>query len=341
MLKKDVIDDIQFEKAIEVAVRISLWSGQATIKPEDLGVNAKDLPPEELSKFGPTKLLKGEHLKKLRSLRDSLGRDLAKFCRPWLVDGLYVTDISQKDHTIALLEDRKQKFESLSAAFLSDLDNEVGEWVSMYPKYEQAIRNKLPSVAEIDQQCTFRYAIKPVTFWGEDENAPENRDSMSVAKGWTDQVYSEIQTLAAERLEFLSGKKECRQDSLNPLRVDIVQKLQGASFVSPRIRTILARVTGVLTHIPHHLKKIEDRDLSAVLGLLLFLTNIAKMKAYADAVIAGDASVLDMDETPIRPVPHQNPLLPENDADDAKAPVATMLPPTRPVNTTESSTAWF
>jgi len=341
MLKKDVVDDIQFEEAIELAVRISLWSGQATIKPEDLGVNANDLPPEELSKFGPTKLLKGEHLKKLRSLRDSLGRDLAKFCRPWLVDGLYVTDISQKEDTISLLEDRKQKFESLKTAFLSALDNEVNEWVSQYPKYEQAIRNKLPSVAEIDQQCTFRYAIKPVTFWGDDETAPENRDSITVAKGWTDQVYSEVQTLAAERLEFLSGKKECRQDSLNLLRVDIVQKLQGASFVSPRIRTILARVNGVLKQIPQHLKKVEDRDLSAAVGLLLFLTNVDKMKAYADAVMAGDVSVLDMEETPLKPVPHQNPLLPEDSEQDAAATDETSLSPAQPVTTTKSSTAWF
>jgi len=286
------IDGMNLENAIEVHFKMSLWSGEGKIEATDLGIKPGDVPPKEFTDMGRSKLIDKGALTKLKSLRDVTHRELRRFCESHM--GGYVTDKSNKDAVLRLREAQHSKFEAYSEQLFGEFHEKVESLISKFPKYEKAIRAKLPSLDEIKAQTYFGLSVRHVAFFSDDEDAPENRDAIESAKGWVDQTYQAVNKLARERLKFLEGKKECRVRSLDKISVDIVVKLNSLGFAQ-QITPIKERVSSVMNNLSSN-ETIAGKDLSAVIGLLHFLADTPSMKTYSKAVQSGDVSVLDISE---------------------------------------------
>lgn len=81
--------------------------------------------------------------------------------------------------------------------------------------------------------------------------------------------------------------------ALYPLR-NIASKLDGLSFLDPRVIPLVRSIQGTLARMPAR-GPIDGMELEALHGLLFLLSNVERMKAHGEACLTG-ASDADDDE---------------------------------------------
>jgi hypothetical protein len=126
-------------------------------------------------------------------------------------------------------------------------------------------------------------------FFGDHELAAlmEQGGAGNLTLGLTGALYDEI---ASESREFvrqsLAGRHEVTQKFLRPVRA-IRDKLAGLAFLDPAIAPLVGSIDEVLASVPQK-GKIDGASLAALCGVVMLLTDPARMREHGRLVLAGE-----------------------------------------------------
>ena len=276
---------------IVVSLDVRIWSGRKKLKPEDLTASGR-LPPKELVSLGSKKIFDPKALKpfvdvKRRAEARCTGVGV-RFARAFAIPK------AAAESVIAELNGLAEKFREVREAFLATYDEELARWKAQHPGYERLIEAELLPKAMVSSKFAFGYdvfAINAVDGDGELAALMEQGGAGCLTLGLAGALYDEV---ASESREFvrqsLAGRDAVTQKFLRPVRA-IREKLAGLAFLDPAIAPLVESIDEVLAATPRK-GKIDGASLAALRGVVMLLTDPARMREHGNLVLRGECQGL-------------------------------------------------
>ena len=316
---------------IVVSLDVRIWSGRKKLRPEDLTASGR-LPPKELVSLGSKKIFDPKALKPFVDVkRRAEARCQAigvRFARAFAIPKAAAKSV------IAELNGLAESFRAVREAFLATYDEELARWKAQHPGYERLIEAEFLPKAMVGSKFAFGYdvfAINAVDSDGEFAALMEQGGAGNLTLGLAGALYDEV---ASESRDFvrqsLAGRHAVTQKFLRPVRA-IREKLAGLAFLDPAIAPLVESIDEVLAATPKK-GKFDGASLAALRGVVMLLTDPARMREHGNLVLEGecngllggpdaamsgagdDASLLDPEarqvdgpNSAIKPVPAQRP----------------------------------
>lgn len=272
---------------IVVSLDVRIWSGRKKLRPEDLTASGR-LPPRDLVSLGSKKLCDPRALKPFQELkRRAEGRCQAlgvRFARAFAIPKAAAKSV------LAQLNDLAQSFKQVREAFLATYEEELVRWKAQHPGYEHLIEAEFLPKASVGAKFAFGYDVFAINAVGGDQELAalmEQGGAGNLAAGLAGALFEEV---AAESREFvrqsLAGRCTVTQKFLRPVRA-IREKLAGLAFLDPGIAPLVGSVDEVLAATPKK-GKIDGASLAALRGVVMLLTDPARMREHGRRVLEGD-----------------------------------------------------
>lgn len=272
---------------IVVSLDVRIWSGRKKLRPEDLTASGR-LPPKDLVSLGSKKIFDPKALKPFVELKrraetrcQAIG---VRFARAFAIPKAAAKSVIEELNRLA------ENFKQVREAFLATYDEEVTRWKAQHPGYERLIEAELLPKAFVGSKFAFGYdvfAINAVD--GDHELAAlmEQGEAGNLTLGLTGALYEEV---ASESREFvrqsLADRHTVTQKFLRPMRA-IREKLAGLAFLDPAIAPLVESIDEVLASAPKK-GKIDGASLAALRGVVMLLTDPARMREHGRLVLEGN-----------------------------------------------------
>jgi len=276
---------------IVVSLDVRIWSGRKKLRPEDLTASGK-LPPKELVSLGSKKIFDPKALKPFVDVKRRAEARCAgvgvRFARAFAIPKGAAKSV------IAELNSLAEKFREVREAFLATFEEELARWKAQHPGYERLIEAELLPKAMVSSKFAFGYdvfAINAVDGDGELAALMEQGGAGNLTLGLAGALYEEV---ASESREFvrqsLAGREAVTQKFLRPVRA-IREKLAGLAFLDPAIAPLVESIDEVLAATPRK-GKIDGASLAALRGVVMLLTDPARMREHGTLVLRGECQGL-------------------------------------------------
>ncbi len=212
------------DKTVCILLCVHLWSGRRRLSAEDLGPQARNLPPADLASLGSLKLCDPNQLTRLNSIKHAAERDLEKRCVRFL--GGYATEETQVSSLVSRLQAHQARFEQQAQAFVDRLHTEIEAWIAQHPPWAGVIRKALPDPAYVRGRLQFAYQVFRVGVAADDHQAEVNQGLLEATGGLSGQLFREIEQEARTTWEkSFQGRVAVGQKALRPI-FSLQQKLQ-------------------------------------------------------------------------------------------------------------------
>jgi len=276
---------------IVVSLDVRIWSGRKKLRPEDLTASGR-LPPKELVSLGSKKIFDPKALKPFVDVkRRAEARCQAigvRFARAFAIPKAAAKSV------IAELNGLAESFRAVREAFLATYDEELARWKAQHPGYERLIEAEFLPKAMVGSKFAFGYdvfAINAVDGDGELATLMEQGGAGNLTLGLAGALYDEV---ASESRDFvrqsLAGRYAVTQKFLRPVRA-IREKLAGLAFLDPAIAPLVESIDEVLAATPKK-GKIDGASLAALRGVVMLLTDPARMREHGNLVLQGECNGL-------------------------------------------------
>ncbi|MDG4595540.1 MAG: DUF3150 domain-containing protein [Candidatus Contendobacter sp.] len=267
------------DRVVFIHLQIVCWTASQRLRPEDLGLDRRTLPPERLVHFGNKKLINPEELRPFASLRSAARRECLAVGVRFL--GGFLVPADQAQRLLDRLDALERRFGAERDRFLARFDHLVEDWIREHPDWAALIRGAMVPARFVAERLSFAAQALQLTAPGRVTHAGLAR----AAAGLADTLFREVATLAQETLErsFL-GRTVVTRRALRPV-LALRDKLAGLAFLDVRVRPLVDHLEQTLGDLPRQ-GAIQGRDLDALLGLLAILENPERLKAHGDRLRA-------------------------------------------------------
>jgi len=245
---------------------ITLWSGRAKLRPEDLGIDEAQLPPETLASLGSLKIFAKEQLQPFHRIRGRAHRECYKAGTRFLSG--YAVPNPKVDRLVDTLEELSQQFAELKRSFIVQYDDEFENWVTQFPSYAAILRRAKKDVHWVNARLGFGYTPVPINPL--DDSTVIGRRLGESAAGIYGRLLIETSDAASEVLaQSFVDKGQVTRRALRPFKA-MRDKLGGFSFLRPGIATVIDLIDSVLGEVP-----MDDQPIKG--QTLLLLTSLASL----------------------------------------------------------------
>lgn len=242
---------------------IRLWSGQVTIKREELA-SVEGLPPSNLVSDGSKRIINPKALSPLESQRRHVNRELARTGLASPMGYLIAPQDEQKIHD--LMGERRQKFGELRDDLLSNFDKLCLEWEAANPQHVEMLRFNRPDASTVAAACSFSYCVyqmAPVK--GALGASTFSQMASATAGTLADDVASNARAILRDSLSD-QRNTAITQKAVNVVR-DLVKKLRSFAMFDTRITATANALDSTLQLI----RKVGPLDTSEVIILKAML----------------------------------------------------------------------
>lgn len=274
------------ERLSLIVLTVSTWSGRKKLRADDLGLQAGEIPSEELVSLGSKRLCNPDAIRVFHTIKGQAERACLKVGTRFL--GGYLVPNDQIDGLSGVLDGLKRDFEREVQSFLAEYDREIADWIARHPDWERQLRAAVDPAEAIGTRFSFRY--RPLVI----QPAEGHRETLTedIAEiGHT--IFHEAAQIAVSLEKSLVGKDSLTQRALGTFR-RIQEKLAVLSFIDPRIQPILELVEGFLSRVPRR-GSISGALFQEGFGLWLLLCDEARLARHGAGRLAGD---VDPDSDP-------------------------------------------
>lgn len=281
-----------------VFLNTRLYGGSTMLKPEDIGLDAKNLPPSEIAQLGKKFLINPKDLTKVQSAAKSVRYKLEQ--KAVKVEGAFfvpeVIAASVLEEVDAAIDETRKEIE----AFISNFDQKAKAWRDDHPEWD-GLLGSVPTRENLESRMKIKRTAVRV---GEIEGGEEEFANTLLAEVLenTHQVGAHLYKMAQGKL--LKGR------SMMPAR-SLQKKLAAYGFLSPE-----------LFQLSHDLGEIlagKNRDLEgAEKDAIAHAAHMLARKDILDCVKAAVAEGRNSLEAPEeeQPVVQQQSLLDHGSDDD-------------------------
>lgn len=260
-----------------VVLDIHLWSGRRKLTPKDLlKVAPEHLPPQDLASLGSKKICDPGELSEFTRLKRRAERLLLESGYRFL--GGYGIPADKLDAVRDQLQSLQAEFNRYKTGFIARYDANVEQWITRHPEWETIIRSAVTPVKRVDEKIHFGFRIFRVA-----AATSEEEEGESLMEGAYHSILSEVAISARETWKVtFKGRSTVTQRALSPIR-KMRDKLQGLSFVDPRIYPIAENIENVLSGCPKT-GEISGGKLSELQSLVLLLMDPERMVEHGEAM---------------------------------------------------------
>lgn len=299
-----------------VFLNTRLYGGATTLKPEDIGLKADNLPPSEIAQLGKKYLINPKDLTRVQSAAKSVRYKLEQkavkvegaFFIPEAIAGSVLQEVD------AAIAETQQEIES----FLNAFDHKAKAWRDDHPEWG----NLLGSVPTRESLANRMKIKRTAVRIGEIEGGEEefaNSLMMDILSS-VHQVGSHLYRMAQG--EVLKGR------SMMPIR-SLQKKLAAYGFLSPELFQLSHDLGELLAGKNRDLEG-EEKDAIKYAAAMLARTDILDCVKVA---VAEGRNVLDAPEDEL-PLESQHQLGLDDDAEPVKGD-ATVIPPPKMTQATK------
>ena len=255
---------------------IHLWTGRKRLQPEDLKVQAGDIPPEKLASLGSKKICDPSELASFAALKKRAERACESVGIRFL--GGYAIPIDKVDALVVELNLIKDEFENKKKSFLSRYDITLKTWIADNIEWSSILRNAVEPVDTVRRQLRFAHQSFSIGTASDDSNAVVNEGLENKVLSLGDRLLYEISRDAEKAwASSYRGKDRVTQKALRPIR-SLLEKLEGLAFLDQRARVMADRCLDGLASLPKH-GPIEGKDFNSLVGLVLQMADPEGIKA--------------------------------------------------------------
>lgn len=267
---------------------IRLWSGQVTVKREELS-SVEGLPPSNLVSDGSKRIINPKALSPLESQRRHVNRELARTGLVSPMGYLIAPSDEQKIHD--LMADRRKKFNDLRDELLSNFDKLCLEWEAANPAHVEMLRFNRPDASTVAAACSFNYCVYQMA----PVKGSLGADTFSAMASATAGTLAEDIASNARAIlkDSLSDQRNTAitQKAVNVVR-DLVKKLRSFEMFDSRI-TVTA---DALDRAMQGIRKVGPLDASEVLLLKMMLRDMTDASTLFDYGSGRFANIPDDNE---------------------------------------------
>jgi len=311
---------------VVVSIDVRIWSGRKKLRPEDLTASGR-LPPKDLVSLGSKKIFDPKALKPFGELKrraearcQTVG---VRFARAFAIPKAAAKAI------IAELNSVAEQFQAAREAFLATYDAELGRWKAQHPGYERLIEAELLPKALVASKFAFGYqvfAINAVDGDGELAGLLAHGGSGTLTSGLAGALYEDVAAASRDFVrQSLAGRDCVTQKFLRPVRA-IREKLAGLAFLDVAIAPLVDTIDEVLAATPAR-GKIDGAALAALRGVVMLLTDPARMREHGALVLQGQREGLLSDAARVAATGERpDRLIPDGDVSEGDEVFATKVP---------------
>jgi len=312
-----------------VDLDVHIWSGRKKLRADDLKLNGKQIPPEDLASLGSKRTMSAKALAPFEKFKKRAERACMDYGYRFLSG--YAIPLDKQKVLSEKLDEIRKEFRDERTKFIANYDKEVDEWINGHPDWEEVIRTAITPLDVVKERISFAYYMFQVT----SANITSGTDDLDEAvSSMGDQILNEVAKTASEIFDkSYLGREAIRAGNMHKLIGRQRDKLDSLSFVDHRLVAIVERIDQGLADLPKS-GMLEGSDLNAVAGILGFMRDpqsalehgerIEKASIQTDPTLAEDDDSVSLDELPapgdviedeIEPEPPQ--LKKDKPADDA------------------------
>lgn len=269
---------------------VTSYTGSKKLTPEDLGLNPKDLPPQDLASLGAMHTCDPKALQPFESARNAQALACLEYGTRCL--GGFAVPQDKAAACAARLDEIKAEFYAYKATFMAKFVTDRDAWIKApaFAKWTDRIRERLHTVGYIDDRinCDWEaFTIGALTDLGGDDSNPSplSQGALRAANAIGDSALDEIAVLAKalirDSFHDKSGsmKSEVTQKILRPIR-RMQDKILANSFADPRLKDVGNYISKVLALLPKE-GKMDGDQLDSIYGLALRLADPESILAIA------------------------------------------------------------
>lgn len=214
-----------------VSIMLSIWSGKARVKAEDLPDHVvKALPPAELASLGTKTLIDPKRLTPLTSMKTAVHRYCSgvgvKFLGGFMIDRKIMPDVEET------LGNYKKAFDDIVEAFCYHYDEDTAAWLSSHSEWAPMLATALPTKEEIEGKFKFNWAIYTID--------PANTETETILDSVTDAAAQELADIAANIRESTFPADRATKFTAKTLAAldPLVTKARNVAFIDPKYANV-------------------------------------------------------------------------------------------------------
>ena len=304
LVNSHVIHSMPFENLVFITFEVSNYTGRKSMRPEDIGLDAKDLPPKVLATLGSMASCDPQPLKKFESYRAQMRNFLLKYGTK--VMGLFAIPVSKLDEAISELNRIKDSFYADKSLYLSTFLADRSNWLSKADNVQWVkflTKKRLDSHAHVDSriQCDWYGWTMGATSDISEESAKALSAGLdgarkAMANNVLDEIAVDANSIYETRLHNKDGSKatEVTQKFLRYFK-SMLEKLDGLSFIDPKVGKVSEYIRSILALLPRE-GKLSAGDLTQVFNLIVALKDPSLLLEIIEGTYQGDLGDITGDD---------------------------------------------
>lgn len=243
------IQDLNFLTMVRLDV--SVWSGRAKLRKEDLSEDIQgELPPEDMATLGSKRLYDPGHLKIFNTLKARaagvLDKKAVRFLGGWATHEERLPELAQE------LENIAQEFYDARDNFLRDYSTSVVAWANNFPQYRDALLNSVPGVFEVERKFGFNWQMFKIAPTDFGDRAYTGNNLGDTLNGIEVTLLEEIaRGISDTYKECFDNKETVTKKAFRPVRT-LIDKVRGLTFLHPNIASLEAILTEAVAIVEDH-----------------------------------------------------------------------------------------
>lgn len=285
----------------------NIWSARKKLNREDLpGGSELDLPEGNVISLGSKRICDPDKIAVFEKLKRRAVRACEQVGSRFL--GGYAVPRPKARDLAVELKAIEAEFQQIRQEFLDGYTAAIDDWVSANPRLEVALRKAVTPKSVVERRLGFAFSVTKVASVDDDDGLL-NQGLLNELGSLSGQLFYEVARDARDLLEksIVPRQGSITQRAVSSLR-KLQQKLEGFMFLDGRIGRVATHFAEVLSRMPKA-GHVEGRDFTELFGLVVILSDEAKLKqfaaGYAAAAESGVAIVDDAKVSEAVEVPQQ------------------------------------
>ncbi|WP_053062572.1 DUF3150 domain-containing protein [Photobacterium aquae] len=258
------------EKTVFIALHFKKTTGNKKMNPSDLGIDASQLPPEQVAKLGHVYTINPEDLRPFTKIARRAER-LCDTSGLKLGGNSWAIPMSNMDSFCQKLNDIIIEYNQEVDNFLSTFDVKAKNWQNSISdqKWASVIRNACPTREQLQTKFRADYDIYQLNC--EPLNGMQEKSLDKQGDRLRNGLFSDIIDNCDAIMNDWSQKSEITQSSLTKLR-NLRDKIESLSFIDTRYLKVRDKINEFLRELPQTGKLRGDHFIK-ISGLVSTLSN--------------------------------------------------------------------
>lgn len=274
----------------------NIWSARKKLNREDLPGGADlELPEGNVISLGSKRICDPEKIAVFEKLKRRAVRACEQVGSRFL-GGYAVPRPKARDLAIEL-KAIEAEFQQIRQEFLDGYAAAIDDWVAANPRLEAALRKAVTPKCVVERRLGFAFSVTKVASVDDDDGLL-NQGLLNELGSLSGQLFYEVARDARDLLEksIVPRQGSITQRAVSSLR-KLQQKLEGFMFLDGRIGRVANHFGDVLSRMPKA-GHVEGRDFTELFGLVVILSDEAKLKQFAAGYAAAtESGVAIVDDT--------------------------------------------